>query len=141
MSFSQLDIRPRASRSLFILLTVLHALAVVVLFTIQIWFWLGLLLLIGVLISWYQACWGIILQKKPRSIKRIIFSKGHWQIVDGLGNNRNVCLLGKSYLSTLLIVLHFCDIETRRKRSLVLARDSLDQQTFRRLSVILRNSF
>ncbi len=141
MSFLQLDIRPKASGVLFILLTLLHVLAITVLFIIQIWLWAKCIVFVFVVLNWYQVCWGIILLKKPRAITRIIFRRGDWQILDGAGYSREVCLLGQTYLSALLIILHFCDLKTRRKKTLVLARDSLDRQTFRRLKVILRNSF
>lgn len=141
MSFLQLDIALHRSKILLIMLTVLHLLAGSVLFFIEIWPWTKIMIFGLIILSWYQICWRVLLFRASHAVQRIVFSRGDWRIQDGTGKTHDVCLLGQSYLSTWLVILHFCDIETRHRKSLVLARDSIDSQSFRRLSVILKNLF
>ena len=141
MSFLHLDINLRCSKILFVLLSALHVLAASVLLVIQIWLWIKIVIFLLIAFSWYRICWRILLFKAPHSISRIVFSRGNWRIQNCAGISREACLLGKSYLSAWLVILHFCDVETRVHHSIVLARDSIDRRTFRRLRVILSTAF
>ena len=140
MSFANLDIRLQRSKLLIITLTMLYLLAVSVLFCIQIWLWVKIAILLLIAFSWYRICWRILLFKMPNSISRIVFLRGDWCIHHRAGISEDVCLLGKSYLSAWFVILHFFDIESRAFRSIVLARDSVDPQTFRRLHAILKTA-
>lgn len=138
MSFLHLDIKFQRSKILLGMFTVLHLLAVSVLFFIDIWLWIKILIFFLIAYSEYRICWKMLLFKASHAMQRIVFSRGDWKILDNAGQSHAVCLLGQSYLSTWLMILHFRDIESRDHHSIVLARDSMDPQIFRRLYVILR---
>lgn len=138
MSFLHLDIKLQRSKILFVLFTVLHLLAVSMLCFINIWLWIKILIFFLIAYSGCRICWQMLLFKASHAMQRIVFSRGNWQIHDCAGQSHAVCLLGQSYLSTWLVILHFRDIESRDHHSIVLARDSMDSQIFRRLYVILR---
>lgn len=137
MNFSYLEIKRHRSTSFFVFLLAVYLMALSVLCIIRISFTVQSLLAIVVILQGYQACWGSTFLKKERSIVEIVFNRGEWRTFSHEGEERVVELMGDSYQSSWLIILYFREIEQKKQTIVILPRDSVNQDTFRRLRVVL----
>jgi len=123
---------PKPSRALAALLLLAHALSLLAAWLNPLSIWLRLALSAGVLAGGWLALrnWrrpGVAgLRQKP---------DGHWTLRDGAGADIEASLLGSSLANPWFALLHF-RAESRRFDVLV-CRDSLPEEAFRRLRVAL----
>jgi len=137
---SPLVLEPGVSRYLILYLVVIHCLAlVVVVAPLNIPFTLRLALAVAIMISFIWQ-WRRTRENDPARIHRLV-----WEADDDwtLWCNDSTELVGQlrpdSYESTLLVILRL-QLEQGGRRTLVLLPDMLDQQSFRRLRVRLRQA-
>ncbi|MEE9573109.1 MAG: protein YgfX [Candidatus Neomarinimicrobiota bacterium] len=139
---NRIEFMLKPSKWLFFLQLSLHGLAFAALFCANIGLLgkgLGCLLLI---LSGYYQCWLLALQRGSRSIVGGIAMPDRWWLTDRLNCKYEVILAGEILVTTVLIILNFREIERRQRRfRLILAPDSVDFDTLRRLRVLLMHGF
>ena len=129
-----LDLSVRPSRFAGILLCLMHMLAVLVCAPLPIPFdyRVGLLLAIISAFIWNMYTF---MQRTPR---RVHWSREEgWNITDRRGKQHPVQPLPEAYIGSWLVVAYFKD-ENGKKRTVMLAQDSIRADGFRRLKVLLR---
>ncbi len=132
-----LRINPGFSLRLAIFLMLVHLGGILMLLNLP-WQWWQIVLMSSVtLISLIYSLGRHVLQTHQRSISEINWtSDGRWLLTTRSGNSFQARLSANSFLHPQLVVLNF--IHGRWKRqSVVLFRDALDQESFRRLRVRL----
>ena len=129
----RLEFAPKPSKWLFFVLLVLHLLAFTALYCAN--FMLVLKLLVGLFLLWsgYRQCWLRVLQRSSRAIVKCVATADKWLLVDRLGREYEVKLVGESLVTTVLIILNFGAAHP----ALILCSDSLDADTLRRLRALL----
>lgn len=129
-----LEINIRPSRQVASLLLAIHLTAAVVISQLPIPLFSRLIILAAILAS---LAWNGVLfwQRTP---KRLMWSREQgWRITDRKGVTRDMELLPQAYLGNWFMVAHFRTPEKKR-RSVILARDSCSADGLRRLRVMLR---
>lgn len=130
-----LEINIRPSRQVASLLLAIHLTAAVVISQLPVPLMSRLIILTAILAS---LAWNGVLfwQRTP---KRLMWSREQgWRITDRQGITCNLELLPQAYLGNWFMVAHFQTSEKKR-RSVILARDSCSADNLRRLRVILRH--
>jgi len=131
----RIEFIPKPSKLLFVLLFLLHGLAVLAVFYSHIPVIVKVMLLLLLLISGYYQCWLGAWRRDKRSIIKCCYVDDQWFIWDKRHNQYEAKLLGDSIVSPYLLILNF-SIKFRR-RSLVLFPDALDKEAFRKIRVLL----
>jgi len=129
-----LDLTVRPSRLIGMLLCLMHMLAVIVCAPLPIpyTYRVGLLLAIVGAFAWNLR---VYMQRTPR---RVYWSAEEgWNITDRVGKQHPVQPLPEAYLCAWLVVAYFKD-EAGKKRTIMLAQDSVRPEGFRRIKVLLR---
>ena len=130
-----LVLEPRSSRRLFIILLAVHLLAVSVLFlplTLS-WYWRSLVLLAIVF-----SAWSSLYKSRFNRIKNACWRmSGDFELELINGKKLRANLLSGSLVTEWLIILHLA-CKNGRKREWLLLPDMIDSETYRRLSVRLR---
>ena len=134
-----LILEPHPSRWLLFLMLFAHGGAIVVLLALDEWPWpLQLSLVVMVLTSLWFVLGRQGWRKMPGQIRRLVWSTDNdWQLVLRNGKTLHAELRPSSFLHPWLVVLSLRVEGRRLPQSLALARDSLDETTFRRLRVRL----
>jgi len=137
------EFTPKPSKWLFFIQFVLHGLAFAALFCANIVLILQVLLGAALLLSGYYHCWLWALQRGSRAVMRCIVTANRWWLIDRLGCEYEVELKGENLVTTVLIILNFRVVGKAKllaaRPRLILAPDSLDADTLRRLRVFLNN--
>jgi hypothetical protein len=134
------EFAPKPSKWLFFILFVLHGLAFAALICANIVLILQILLGAVLLLSGYRCCWLWALQRGSKAILRCVATLDRWWLIDRLGHEYEVRLAGESLVTTVLIILNFQVVSSgafAKRPRLILAPDSLDANTLRRLRVFL----
>jgi hypothetical protein len=132
---TRIELNPKPSKWLFRLLLAVHGLAFLAVCFSAINIAGKGIVFLALFISCYYLCWLKILQQRVGSIVRCVCVNEQWVLLDCEGNEYQAELLGDSLVTTILIILNFRVVNSRRRKSLVLFWDSLDRDTFRRLRV------
>jgi toxin CptA len=102
-------------------------------------YWMLGMLMACVLVSAVHAVRGHALRRNPRSVTSLRFhNREQVEIGRRDGSRQSGCILGSSTAGTLLTVLNIRLEQQRRPEHVVVTRDSLDDDEFRRLRVWLR---
>jgi len=137
MSIIQIDLR--ASKSLTVLLLSIHMGAITVLCWVPIPIWIKLIAITFCLWDLTRLLRLHIFRNTALAIiKFTINSEQQWWLIDYQGQSHLASLQGNSFMTAYLIILNFKINGSRVKKSVVIARDSVDRDSFRRLSVHLR---
>lgn len=132
-----LRISPGFSLRLTILLILVHLGGILMLLNMQWQWWQIVLMSSVVLISLIYNFGRHVLQTHQQSITEINWtSDGRWLLTTRSGNSFQARLSENSFLHPQLVVLNFNRGRWKRQ-SVVLFRDALDQESFRRLRVRL----
>ena len=124
---------PKPSHSLAVFLLAVHALAFVAAWANLLEIWLKLLLSLGVAISLWRAFKNRT--KDPDIIGLQLKPDGSWMLRLSTGGDIEAKLLGSSITNPWFVLLH---LQTENKRySMLIPRDSLEPDDFRRLRVAL----
>ncbi len=136
-SAAPLRIRPRPSRRLAILLSLAHGGGLLIVPLLP-WPWWGLLTMASMLIFSLASCLARhVLLLHPRAVTGIDWTgEGRWLLTLRNGEQITARLAQDSYLHPQLVILSFHRGRWRRQ-SVVLCRDAVDQESFRRLRVRL----
>lgn len=94
---------------------------------------IGLRLLLSALIA--LSLWRS-LARTPEIAGLRLKSDGRWELQLDDGKREEACLLGSSLVNPVFVILHFHS--GKKRRSLLICRDSLETEEFRRLRVALR---
>jgi len=135
----QLEIRP--SRILLVVLLLLHLSAIVILITLPmpaiLMFVLSIvLILIGAHLMSLHA-----LRSSEKAVTKIIWdANDEWLLSGSARQNVKVDLLGDSYVHPKLTILRFKEPDKMWSNSVVLLKDNIDENDFRRLRVRLNLS-
>ncbi|MDX1496638.1 MAG: protein YgfX [Salinisphaeraceae bacterium] len=134
-----IELKPRPSHMLAMLLAGFHALVVVVvIWAVPYKPAMAALILLTVL-SWYRAYRVHICHLGRHAVRRLQWqADGSWLLADEQGEMRPAQLLPSSYLHRRLVILNFRLRKSGRRRNVVLLPDSLDFETLRHLRVRLR---
>ncbi|MCF6210104.1 MAG: hypothetical protein L3J88_00475 [Gammaproteobacteria bacterium] len=134
-----LVLEPRPSRWLLSLILFSHGGAIAVLLALDEWPWpVRLLLVVVVLASLWFTVGGLGWRRSPTRIQRLIWqTENEWRLELCNGEMLTARLRPSSYMHPWLVVLNLRVEGQWLPCSLVLARDSLDVTTFRRLRVRL----
>lgn len=129
----------RRSRLQAAVVIVVHGLALALLPTLTLPVWVTAPLAVAVLLSLTIILREHVLLNSKRSICRLVWDADeHWTIYFTHGVSVPARLLPGSFVHHSLVVLIFALETKRRRHALVLTRDSLDADTFRRLRVRLK---
>ncbi len=130
-----LDLKPGFSRRLFIILLLVHLLAVSALFlplTLP-WYWRS-----PVLLAIFFSAWFSLYKSHFNRIKNACWRMGgDFELERVNGKKLRARLLAGSLVTEWLIILHLAS-RTGRKYTWLLLPDMIDSETYRRLSVRLR---
>ena len=134
-----LILEPRPSRGLLSLMLFAHGGAIAVVLAISEWSWLlRLFLVMAVLAGLWFTLGGLSWRRSSTCIRRLIWqAENQWRLELCNGEVLAARLQPSSFMYPWLVVLNLRVEGRRLPRSLVLARDSLDAATFRRLRVRL----
>lgn len=127
-----LDLAPKPSRLFLLLLGLLLTVTTVTIYLIDISPWLKVLL-------WLPAT-GLVLQSgrgETCCFRRIVTNGREWTVTL-CEETFSATLLGDSTVTSSVMILRWGIQHQRRKLSLVLFRDTLDRESWRRLSVVAR---
>lgn len=113
--------------------------ALVWLFSFAIPFWIKLLILPLVLVSFVTACRRHVLFNAPEAISELSWAGGaDWLLYEVSGQALDARLLGSSFAHPWLVVMNFRVEGERRIRSVVMFPDSCDTTSYRRLLTKMR---
>lgn len=129
-----LELIVRPSRIVLTLLCTMHTLAALVCAPLPLPFSYRIGLLLAILGAF---CWNLrtLMQRTPR---RLHWSPEQgWSIIDRSGKEHFLKPMPEAYISNWLVVGYFKD-EAGKKRTVMLAQDSVRAEGFRRLKVLLR---
>ncbi|VAX14445.1 hypothetical protein MNBD_GAMMA24-2284 [hydrothermal vent metagenome] len=130
-----LDLKPRGSRHLLLILLVVHLLAVFALFLPTTLPWYGRsIILLAIILS----AWSSLYKARFKTIKSACWKrKGNFDLELLNGKHRQADLLAGSLVTEWLIILHLACADGRKRKWLILP-DMIDHETYRRLCVRLR---
>jgi len=132
---SPLILKPETSRVFTGLFAVAHLGAMAVVLPLNFSWVIKISLLSLVVVSMFVVLRG----KGFANVNVLTWKEGsEWVLELNDGTQIETYLLPSTYVSTWLVVLNFSKAENQRSRSVTLFRDSLDQESFRRLRVRLR---
>ena len=137
MAFQHLKIQIEPSKVLIIFVVFLYLALMSIVLMIHLGVVFKIALMLGVGYSAYHH-WQRVWLKTKEAIVILYFKDGSWWGIDRCQNRHDYCLLGESYISRFLIILHFQEITTRKRSVIMLPRDAVNAQTFNRLMVVLR---
>lgn len=115
----------------------LHLLAIVALWLSAIFLIMKFMILIFMIFCCYYIGKYRIMLCGRKAIVRLWFSGSEWVLFDKVGNKYRVKLLKDNFVSSLIIILSFKSQDQWFKKYVVLCRDAIDYQQFRRLKVLL----
>jgi hypothetical protein len=135
-----LILEPQSSRLLAAGLMVLHLGAVPIIFLLNGLIWPGKLFLLGlVAVSGVYYWRRVIHAQQPNTVKRLTWrADGEWLLELVSGEKLEAELLPNAYVHAWLVTLIFRRQASGEKIRLVLFRDALEAEMFRRLRVRLR---
>ena len=129
-----LELLIRPSRLMATLLIAIHLTAIVVCAPLPLPFIWRVVLVASILCAFASNAY-LYVQRSPR---RLHWSPEEgWTLTSRDGKEHDVELLPEAYLSPWLVVAHFKD-ERGKRRTVMLAQDSVRREGFRRLKVLLR---
>jgi len=132
---SPLILKPETSRVFTGLFAVAHLGAMAIVLPLNFSWLIKITLLTLVAVSMFVVLRG----KGFANVNVLTWKEGsEWVLELNDGTQVETYLLPSSYVSPWLVVLNFSKAENQRGRSVTLFRDTLDQETFRRLRVRLR---
>ena len=135
-----LKVSLRPSRILAAVLAAAHGGAIAVIAIVDMPFWLQLIAIAALTINLVAALRRTALLLAPASVVSIeIGSDDTLSIQTRRGSRIDGCeVLASTYVAAFLAIINLRDAETRAIRHVVLLRDSIDGEDFRRLRVWLR---
>jgi len=98
------------------------------------------ILLACVLLFFYQNWRGHIRTSTAKQIKSFIRHKNDWCLITQAGQNLTAELISHQRVANLLIVLQFKITDTQKNKYIYVFADSLTQDDFRRLCILLCHS-
>jgi hypothetical protein len=118
--------------------SVVHGVALLVLFPINVAWWIKLPVAAAVLAQWIFSWRRYAMLSAPAAVKSLVrTTDGSWELCRGDGGCYAARLLPAAYVHPLLVVMRFM-AEDQRRYAVVLPSDSLDADSHRRLRVQLR---
>ncbi len=130
-----LDLKPRSSRYLFIILLVVHLLAVSALFLPTTLPWYGVVIILAAIAI---SAWSTLYKAHFQTIKSACWRiKGDFELELADGKYTQAHLLAGSLVTEWLLILHLSCPDGRKHKWLILL-DMIDRETYRRLCVRLR---
>jgi len=134
---SSLRIEPGFSRCLASLVVLSHGGVLPLIPLLPVSWWLRLALAVLVFISFWRQFRLQVLRRDPQAITALEWrADGSWLLTARNGINMSPALKADSYVHPALVILNFSGTGNRLL-SIVLFRDSLDHDTFRRLRLRL----
>lgn len=90
--------------------------------------------------AWYTMYKYALLSYPKTIIKCVILNDGQWQLINNKGEKYKAFLLGDSWRSRWLLILNFKLVHSKKRVSILLCNDMLEQTIMRRLRVYLNLS-
>ena len=136
-----LQLELHASKILFTVLLFLHTLAIVALMILPFSIWLRLLLSVVIALIGMYLIAVHAMRSADKSINKIVWDANDgWLISSRIAENSKMILLGDSFIHPLLTVLRFKQQKKNFATNVVLLKDNIDENEFRRLRVRLKLS-
>ncbi|HEB57544.1 MAG TPA: hypothetical protein ENI98_14820 [Gammaproteobacteria bacterium] len=130
-----LDLKPRFSRRLFVILLAVHLLAAVALFLPSTLPWYGRAIILLVIVF---SVWSTLYKAHFQTIKSACWKmRGDFELELINGNDVQARLLAGGLVTEWLIVLHLACVDGRKHKWMILP-DMIEHETYRRLCVRLR---
>ena len=134
---SIIEIIPKPSRLFLIISFVVHILAILAICLSNVGVILKIFLVSLILLNCYYLCYYMGLQHSSNIIVKCLKCNGEWILFDCCRKEHLAQLLNDTLITPFLIILNFRLLSNNYKKSLVLFKDSLDKDTFRKLQVSL----
>jgi hypothetical protein len=133
----------KSSRILFMLLLLLHAGAIVIAWTLTMPIAVSIIITTGCLVSlWFNLHKHVFRTKDKQAIVKLWPEQdGKWQLQNVKGEIYSGELSGGSVKTNAFVLLNFKIPNKRFKLPVVIWRDALDADSFRRLRVLLNFTF
>ena len=133
----RLEIKP--SRILCSLLLILHLFALAIIFILDFEFLINILVAILIAVSAYISIFQTAFRKSSSAIIKLVWdSNNEWILENNRGEQLNAELLRDSYVSSVMTVLNFKCKNHFRHKSIILLKDNINENDFRKLRVRLK---
>ena len=137
-SVPPLQLQPRSSKHLALLLLVLHGAALGAIAILTAPAWLHMVLSIAVLVNFYSTFNVHVLGRGKLAILSLVWDgEGDWNLLTAAGEQLSARLQENSYVHPYLVILNFL-IPERGRRSVILLQDSLDQSRLMVMQAIMK---
>ena len=128
----------RTSRLLKYTVSIVHAVALLILLPLTLVWWIKLPALGLVLVQWAMTWRRFITFTAPLAVRRLVWTaEDRWELYHNDGVTRGAKLLPSTYIHPWLVILRFVTDDERRY-AVILPLDSIDPDSHRRLRVQLR---
>lgn len=128
-----LHLEPRISLQLSMLLLIVHGLALIAIMALTLPVWVYLALVTLVILNFYITFNHHVLGRSRKAVLSMVWGgEGEWSLMTADGEVHEAKLLPGSYVHPLLVILNFI-LNGGSRRTVVLLKDSLDQNTHRKL--------
>ena len=128
----------RSSRLLKYTVSIVHAVALLILLPLTLVWWIKLPALGLVLLQWTVTWRRFITFTAPLAVRRLVWTaENRWELYHTDGVTREASLLPSTYINPWLVILHFVTDDERRC-AVILPCDALDSDSHRRLRAQLR---
>jgi toxin CptA len=128
----------RSSRFLKYTVSIVHALALLILLPLTLAWWIKLPALGLVLVQWAVTWRRFITFTAPLAVRRLVWTaEDRWVLYPNDGVTREARLLPSTYIHPLLVILRF-RAEDKSRYAVILPHDSVDPDSHRRLRAQLR---
>lgn len=137
-SVPPLQLQPRSSRHLALILLFLHGAALSVVVVLSAPAWVHLVLSLAVIVNFYSTFNVHVLGRGKLAILSLVWDgEGDWNLFTAAGEQLTARLQENSYVHPYLVILNFL-IPKRGRRSVILLPDSLDRPTMKKLLARIR---
>ena len=138
-SVPPLQLEPRSSRHLALILLFLHGVALSAIAVLSAPAWVHLALSLAVILNFYSTFSVHIMGRGKLAILSMVWNgEGDWNLLTATGESLTARLQDNSYVHPYLVILNFL-IPKHGRRSVILLPDSLDKSTMRKLLTRIRH--
>lgn len=138
-SVPPLQLEPRSSRHLALLLLFLHGVALSAITILSAPAWVHIALSLAVIFNFYSTFNVHVLGRGKLAILSLVWNgEGDWSLLTARGEQLSAKLQDNSYVHPYLVILNFL-IPKRGRRSVILLPDSLDRNTMKKLLARIRH--
>ena len=137
-SVPPLQLEPRSSFHLALILLFLHGVALIAIAVLSAPAWVHLTLSLAVILNFYSTFSVHVMGRGELAILSMVWDgEGDWNVLTATGERLTAKLQDNSYVHPYLVILNFL-IPKHGRRSVILLPDSLDRNTMKKLLTRIR---